>query len=188
MLVNKLTELSPEAQTGSGVWKRMVTRRPPEACGDLAAPPPSPTPAPQGVHSPRTQSRDMAEVRASRRRAAAPSFLSAGAAAAPAIRAAGLAAPHGPRGRQCSAAPSHPLHVSPSAGVLENCEYRPAGGVLGAAPRRHRWEKGAPGTHSLPPPRPTGIPASAGQNHPRRPASQPISSRPVHQPRPHTST
>lgn len=132
----------------------MVTRCPLEACGDRSAPPPNRTPAPRCVHSPRTQSRDMAEVRASRRRAAAPSFLSAGAAAAPAIRPAGLAAPHGPRGRQRSAAPSDPLPVSPPEGVLDNREYRPAGGVLGAAPRRHRWEKGATGTpslHSTPP-------------------------------------
>ena len=93
------------------------------------------------------------------RPAAAPSLLLAGAAAVPAIDPTGLAAPHGPRRRQRPAAPSDPLQLSPSERAPDSGDYRPAGGGLGAAPRRHRWEVRAIGTPSLTPP---GIRASAG--------------------------
>lgn len=123
-------------------------------------------PSTPSVHSPRTQSSDMAEQPAILRRApapplrrAAPSSLLAGAAAVPAIDPTGLAAPHGPRRRQRPAAPSDPLQSSPSERAPDSGDYRPAGGGLGAAPRRHRWEVKAIGTPSLTPP---GIRASAG--------------------------
>lgn len=122
-------------------------------------------PSTPSVHSPRTQSSDMAEQPAILRRApapplrrAAPSSLLAGAAAVPAIDPTGLVAPHGPRRRQRPAAPSDPLQSSPSERAPDSGDYRPAGGGLGAAPRRHRWEVKAIGTPSLTPP---GIRASA---------------------------
>lgn len=128
---------------GKGSLEKVVTSCPLEACRDPSATPAQPTA--QSVHSPRTQSSDMAEEQASFCRAsaapphpAAPSFLSAGAAAAPAISPTGLAAPHGPRCKQRSAAPSDQLQFSPSQGVPDSCEYPPAGRTLGAAARRHR--------------------------------------------------
>ena len=169
--------------------ERVVTRPPLEACGDLSA-----TPAPSYPNLPYPQGRALTTHTEQRhvqgdgvtpprlRRVAALSSLSAGAGAAPSISPKGLAALHGPRPRQCSATPSDPLQFSPSEGVPDNCEYQPAGGGLGAAPRRHRWEAGATGTPSL---HSTRDPCERlDRANPWRLASQPINSRPVHRPRP----
>lgn len=116
------------------------------------------------------------------RPAAAPSLLLAGAAAVPAIDPTGLPAPHGPRSRQRPAAPSDPLQFSPSERAPDSGDYRPAGGGLGAAPRRHRWE-GKGDRDSLP--HSTRDPSERRDRaKPWRPASQPINSRPVRRPAP----
>lgn len=140
----------------------VVTLRPLEACGDLSATLahtllhptlPYPTlPHPQGrvltTHAEQRHVRGDGVTPPRLCGVAALPSLSAGAGAAPSIGPKGLAAVHGPRRRQRSATPSDPLQFSLSEGAPDNCEYQPAGGGLGAAPRRHRWEAGATGTPS----------------------------------------
>lgn len=83
-------------------WKRVGTPR-------------RPRPLPRPVHTltaytEQGHGRGTGEPPPHPSRAAAPSFLSAGAAAAHSIGPTGLTAPHGPRGRQRPAAPSDPLN------------------------------------------------------------------------------